>query len=681
MTDGLNGFRKWVFVGLLVVVIIGLFVYRQYANKGDSLLQTGTAMESLEGFDRVLAKTHESVKNVRESVLTMFVQKPYPDGDNSPWGDVHFVLAALYLDHSVSPYRNMNAQIAAANERIQALAKEHPIAITPRSDRSDQPPFYFSLPVYAKIYYYFSSNGTVFPGRLTPESEKVMKEQMWRWVQQRSYVAEASLARIWEVYDSENHDLIHKVPYYLFSYVLKDDPDYANRKYADGHTAEEHYNAWNEYFKVWLKERALKGMFVELGSSTYQKYSLSAILALADVAPDDVVRQRAKMLLDLAFIDEAQMSFESIRGGGKSRAKSSYVEGTTGIRHILGVLYGRRMIGKTQCAETFAASTYMLPEEAIWLTKFEKYEQPYEVINRVPGEGQQVPGEFHGPVRYRLETDYTLLNYVYKTPTYMIGGKMRDPNLRYTEIDTELVWSGVVFNDEAKSVVIPFPEGTFRGTGNFRNAYWSVHYRNAMITQKWRGTTTVNRMRVYFSPQLERVETAGWVFARTSNAFVAVRPAYGGYEWDMSGAWTVTTASGDTVSQLMVLKDEWSPIVFYAGDSSEFGSFENFVDELLRSELTIESDGVFDTDPDEITFVGPNNVEIKFFARQELPSGRYKLPTVNGKVINLKPEYAYDSPYVKSIWGSHVVTVTVGDYVARYDFVDNTVERKKISGG
>jgi hypothetical protein len=332
-------------VGLVTVIILGMIIYRQMVNGGDSSLKT----ENLVGeFEKIVTTTYENSERIKQATLEALVKLPYPDGALSAWGDVHFAVSALYLDRAVAPFRDIDSQRKEANKRIQLLAEKHPIQMEPKPDRSDQPDFYFSLPVYAKIYYLFNSGSPYFPGRITKDTEDVMKEQMWRWVYERSHVEEASLERIWEVYDSENHDLVHKIPYYLFSAVLKDDDEYAKRTYADGHSPEEHFDAWNEYFKAWLKERALHGMFVELGSSTYQKYSYAAILALVDVAPDEEVKQRAKMLLDLAFIEEVQISFDGIRGGGRSRVKSFYTTGATCIAHILGILFGGGMVSKTQ---------------------------------------------------------------------------------------------------------------------------------------------------------------------------------------------------------------------------------------------------------------------------------------------------------------------------------------------
>ena len=51
----------------------------------------------------------------------------------------------------------------------------------------------------------------------------------------------------------------------------------------------------------------------------------------------------------------------------------------------------------------------------------------------------------------------------------------------------------------------------------------------------------------------------------------------------------------------------------------------------------------------------------------------YILPKIDGKTIDLNPEYAYNSPSMQNKAGSAIVTVRYGSRRWDYDFDKNTV--------
>ena len=55
----------------------------------------------------------------------------------------------------------------------------------------------------------------------------------------------------------------------------------------------------------------------------------------------------------------------------------------------------------------------------------------------------------------------------------------------------------------------------------------------------------------------------------------------------------------------------------------------------------------------------------------------YILPKVDGKTIDLDPDYAYDSPYMRNKAGNMVVTVHYGARRWDYDFEKNEVREVK----
>jgi len=56
---------------------------------------------------------------------------------------------------------------------------------------------------------------------------------------------------------------------------------------------------------------------------------------------------------------------------------------------------------------------------------------------------------------------------------------------------------------------------------------------------------------------------------------------------------------------------------------------------------------------------------------------KYILPKIDGKNIDLNPEYAYFSPYMRNKAGSSIVTLLYGARKWEYDFEKNTITEVK----
>ena len=124
----------------------------------------------------------------------------------------------------------------------------------------------------------------------------------------------------------------------------------------------------------------------------------------------------------------------------------------------------------------------------------------------------------------------------------------------------------------------------------------------------------------------------------------------------------------DSIRRLLYLNDIYSPIIIQTGRVHDYGSFEKFQAAILKAPLRYDNG--------KVEYQGPNSAELEFFpmATQELRSGKtYTLPKVNGKTVDLNPEYSYYSPYLQKKEGSNVVTVRYGRRRWEYDFGESTI--------
>jgi len=635
------------------------------------------------GWEQVVSDTHRASLAARQRVL-----KEVITGDaywiNGAWGDTLWCLSALYLNERSGEandrlLRNANAYIEAVR------AAEGGGAFAPGKFSDKSPWAYFALADYTRMLCLFRADSPHLPGRLRPETEAAMKEALWLLIKHKSKVADASPDQLLVHHGTENHDLTLRPNYYLVASVLKEDPAYRDRKYDDGHTAAEHYAAYNAYFRAWPRQRAMIGLWFEMGSDTYQKYSWPALINLHELSPDPRVRKAFGMLLDVALVEEAQVGVRGRRGGGRSRA--GY--GKNNFEDYKNLLYAPPTeIGGATHHKVFETSTYQAPTVAILLRKLAcAAEQACTITNRVPGEMKhRVTTRNEDDVHGAYVADSALVNYAYRTPHYLLGCTLQDPSLnmpsnepgkvtlKYSGISRQNRWSGMIFDDpEARfpirgalneraddEMCAVFTEIAKTRGGRPQHPHWSFQHENVLFIQRitpqrnGMGSYSTGKVSIRFhGRKLRKVEESGWVFASNGKAFVAVRFLDGGHTWDETGELASPADFDGPTSTTRVL--------MHAGDISTTRSFAAFRQQVLANPLTVE--------PDRIEYrPAADGPVLRCFRYVVDRYQDFKLPTVDGEPINLRPDYVYKSPYLNGRFGDDVVTVTVGPVKRVYDF-------------
>ncbi len=633
------------------------------------------------GYKTLVAETHRRSMEARTNELQSVVSKDscWPHG---AWGDTMWSLVALYL----------NKRVDEANARLlkrarEYLSREESKAFAPGHGK-DTPWAYFGLVDYVRILCLFHSRSPHFPGRLSAETEGAMKSALRRLVKSRSKVADASLENLRVTLGTENHDLTQRPAFYLIASVLKDDPEFKERKYEDGHTPAEHFTAYNRFFQGWPREKVKSGLWIETGSDTYQKYSWPALFNLHELSPDPVVRKRFGMLLDLAFIEEAQISVRGRRGGGRSRA--GY--GGNSFEYYKNLLYAPEGVpARSSHSKVIGTSKYQLPAAAILLRHIEfPAAMPFLITNRLPGELEEEGKSF--------SAKSSLNNYAWRTRHYLLGCTLQNPALsrmdaetgqpvlKYAGISRQKRWSGMLFDDpKARHPLLPaanhrtddepcaiFPIIEKTRGGRPQHSYWNFQHRNVMFVQRIApqqpehpmrmGSYSTGNIRIRFhGRRLTKVEVDGWIFASNGSAFAGVKFLDDDYEWD---------EAKETASPVGYERFKTSSrFLIHAGDIDTHRSFDQFRESVLRNPLKVETDTV------EYR-VMPERTRLEVFRYDADAHGRFRLPKVNGKTLNLKPSWKYSSPYLKARTGSDRFTVTVGPVEQVYDFAETTIQSR-----
>ena len=570
--------------------------------------------------------------------------------------------------------------------------------------------FFFDRGMYVKLLLNYGRQGRFAAGRLSGEAEKALLELIWNAAKDADDIANARNSTWW-LLGSENHDIHYKIRCLLSAQVLANHPDFKDRIYADtgtgngyaddnpewtgqgqwsdgkSYTPVDHYQAWVVFFREFLRERAKKGLFVEIRSNHYISAQIESVSILHTYCADEEVRKLAGMLLDLIWADYVQDSISGINGGAKTRSSVR----TRMADFIIGLLGGP---GARDL-------TYELPPIVWKLALKREGLGDFAYLSRRPGEEEDIWPRPKGGERAQMcGADSRLLRYSWVTPDYVLGTQMDHPATVHSHPSIVSRFNGVTFSASVSkpsynfSGVYPYlvskPEYNAHDRKGIAIRYWdfmysSVQYRNVLITQqprpmrvrhvspKWFPTDHARAIGldagVYMEDADRIAEQQGWVFVQKGNAYVAVRPimvdkasAEGrflpiiedSYEWNDE-------------KNMIKMKDPYSPIIIEAGRKATHGSFGQFQDAVLSNPLRARALIAYEFD---LIYrgAGPEAQELVFNTQSNA------LPTIGGKVVDYRYPNVFESPYILSKYNSGVVTIRRGSESLTLDF--NRCERR-----
>ena len=549
-----------------------------------------------------------------------------------------FVMRAFWFDQDIE-------------EANEAFAENFAYYRDDRAARNDRDSFYWAADVNTRIMEFWGKDGSIEAGRLTPESEAVALEAMWLFASEHSRIADTDYESnmTWHVWESENHHIQIFSTIWHYSKLLSESQEYRDRTYEDGHTPGEHYAAWTEYAKEYMRERARKGLFIESAHEGYLFMTLKGIYNFYDFAEDPELRRLSGLLMDLIWATWAEESIDGVRGGGKSRVYAG-LGSQRGVQGIVPLLWYYAEVGDPSRPSanqfTVLTSDYRLPLIVLDMFHDPEGRGDYEVRSRRMGLAEE---GFHGNPDYRLRTDFGgILRYSYVTPHFIMGTQIMEarPFEDWTMISSQNRWHGVIFSGHPNARIYP----QCQGDSPVFNAQWSLQHKGTLIAQKLPDdgyNRHANASRVFFSEAGldNRMEEGDWVFAEAEGAYAAVRPSRGGYVWD-----TEETHMGDWI----VLEDEYAPVIIEVSlkeDHADYAAFREAVQALPLSweDATLQ-------------YTGLEGAALRFHTDYSA------LPEVDGEAVDLAPERVFDSPFIQSDWDSGVVTLRKGERSLTLDF-------------
>ena len=518
--------------------------------------------------------------------------------------------------------------------------------------------------------------------RLTKEVRQAIEERAWNWAYLRSRVSShaegtqlSSGSRLpgrgwwrtinaampaWETPTSENHNAGWVSSNLLAATVLRKAaaPYGPQAKLGDGHTVEEHYQAWVAYWKEYFRQRAREGINCEIAHpSSYGMATLRAYYDVTELGESPKLKKIGTDFLNLYWAHVA-CEFEPRTGIRAAWASTRCYKHTW---HETGAIYWARPLlyaynwHHNDCLSNlqvvpFLASNYRPPGIVSAIASNDN-RQPYLATARRFGLAGNIDGVRHVLFEDGNKRNSYIRRSIWYTPDYTISTLSFDPARTYFEPVRQSRVMGVTFSSDVNDRVMVYGFGGKHANDSTAKARQvcscttnGVGGVGCMIVARDPGADVKDGIRIFISQGdlwNNRTESQdGWLFTRAGNAFCGIRIA--------AGAYTVKP-SPFKAGYYLALKDIWSPVLIQMGRADDFkGGFEEFK-KAAKALPHSYDDG-------KLSYTSLAGDKYEYW------SNSTNLPKINGTEVNLNPANTYDYPYLKMRHGSDVATISYPGY-------------------
>jgi hypothetical protein len=527
----------------------------------------------------------------------------------------------------------------------------------------------------------FGYNGSERKGAISRQSELKVLEYMMLYLNYWSRLAHYDYSLTHETYaywNSENHWWQEIVTAWGYLLILKDDPEFTDKKLADGKSVQQHFDANSNYMRHHMSQRARKGFLLEISSGGYSSRMHNMWLLIHDLSDDPKLKTLARNTLDLwwSFWAEEQISGE--RGGGKVRHRgmrgllpntethmsTAWIYFGVGSKNMS---YFRKLKPDSTASSLNYATVFSdyRPHPIIYAILQDRDKAPpYAIIQRRLGKSAAdsviLPDALNKAGNFHLY-DYEnseVLKYSWVSRNFVLGTNMRPPlNVSAWEAGSaQSWWHGLLIkghDDTYPERVVP----TLIYERDSMGAHYAVQSKGSFMTRKLSDVWSQSRdnrklpMGIYISSGLtdgiaafEKV-----IFINNPTTWVAIRAADSSFKLFNE----TLPKKFQSTGLFFQLLDDTNPLIIEVAEKDKFDSFNDFKNAVVQATLSYQ-DGKYNYNAlsgDKITLFDDRSS-----------------PMINDKPINYNVENAYHSRYVKSKWDSEVVTILVAEEILKLDF-------------
>lgn len=403
-----------------------------------------------------------------------------------------------------------------------------------------------------------------------------------------------------------------------------------------------------------ITEHARKG-WQEYLSPCYAEKEVGCMVLLRDWAADARLRKLADLMLDLLLAEQAVLNLDGMTGGPCLRAYGLELIPEDGeVNHnnrrdrMRSGLYSTAYIAFGDAKPHFygvlgsmclASSGYIPPEIITRLATDREARGCYEYKSHKPGKG--LTSFLRSDREKPVDSDFNTRPYCWVTPDYILGASQEAVG-RYGMADARgtSMFNALVVRGSARKTI-------FLDCGTEPPDIFQ--HKNVLVGRNSLGEAYVGEF-------AKPIAADGWLFIKDDHAFIALRPARGGWKWRKAKSPTVF---GDYLD----FEDRASPFVLEVARPSDYGGdFGAFRSDILDNRLAATPSGGLTY---ESCSRGKSGPSAEAFTVELLPGD---LPKVDGKPVDLESYPALGSPYVNSSWDSGIVTISYESKSLTLDF-------------
>lgn len=559
----------------------------------------------------------------------------------------------------------LNEQIDEANAALVENAQhylDHPLDIIDRDS------FHWHADIVMRLISMYGKEGTARAGLLKPETEEICLKPIWIYVEKSSKYNQPDHAetKTWAFHSTENHHAMDLFVQWHFAKLARNRPEYGDFRVGNGMSLQRYYEEWNDYLVVYCRERAKKGVAIEIMCPGYNMVWLKGLYNAHDFG-EPRVKNSVTLFLDLYWAYWAQEQLNGVEGGGKTRIRgvNAFRHNSHGIPAMGWFYFGIGEKPNASGGEINALlSDYAPPAVVSEIAHSARADGPYEIVQRAQGLGANGVGEAVLSDNIKPNTFRTdgggIIRYSYCDPAFTIGCLMTEarPNQDWVAISSQSRWQGVVFSDHLNARIVPtvVPAGEAR---DVLNAFWSVQSKGSLITQKLKDSARGGSMVVWMSKEgLQKPTREGdLVFVETNGAYSVIRVV--GSDFDLkSEVLTRDNVDGSTREAppgwVVTSKDDFAPIILEVMAKNQISDFAAFKEKAAAAKLTM--DGAV------LHYTSIYGDKITFDTQQK------EIPAINDKPVDYTPRKVLESPFLNADYDRAVITIQKGKQSTVLDF-------------
>jgi hypothetical protein len=539
------------------------------------------------------------------------------DRDPCDYGKLYHVLATLYVDGNDGG--RLDAEIMSAMPLLaKGLGDALPAMDDERSPEERSQAFHFERAgLLYKIVRLFGANGSRTPHAISLETERAILLLFEHWGRSHCGIADTDTNATWRIWGSENHHAQLISSCWQAADLLRRARSAAFR-YSDGSTAQRQYQQWTAYIIKYLGQRARFGL-LEYGSPTYAAYSLAPIYDYGQFSSDPLLKKTAISFLDLWWAQWAAQQIDGNFGASMARVYPKALKNGSPMRGIAWVYFGLGQPPRQTAALSSALVSDYRPPSIVEKIATSSDRRSYSILSTAPGRLARPKQGLWFTVD---PLKPAVLRTTYVAPGFVMGTATM-PQLPFSQwagASSQNRWSGVVLTGPGEARIVAYVAAR-RGITTY-NGSIGVQSEGALLVKALGPPLAANSsaLRISFGSGIDRVEQDGWVLVEGS-AYVAVRPAQGGYRWDPQDR------------DVMIPNDPTTPVVIQAASKVGLGNLEDFIRHMAQTRLIMNSDYV------DYTGLTPRE-HVRLFSQPQ------KTPLANGAAINFLPPQSISSPFV-----------------------------------